>query len=506
MRLAWNMAVAVANSVVVVLISLIALPFYLRFLGMEAYGLIGFYATLQTVLQVLDLGLAPTVSREIAHGAETGGQRRSASLLRTLGVVYLGIAVAIAATIALVAPWIGAHWLQAKALSESTVTQAVALMGVNLACRWPISLYQGALIGSHRLASSAATSMIVNICAAVTTVAVLAWGVRSIQAFFIVQAAFGLLLAVVLRVLAWRAVGERDAPYDFGDLRRVWHFSAWMGGAVIAGLLVSQFDKVVLSRAITLESFAHYMLAVLLVSGLQILTTPTFNTLFPKFSALAARGDWASLEYLYTVVARLFSTSLFALAFAVMFQTESLVSIWLGNARIAADVAPLAAWLAIGSALNGIMVFPYCLQIATGKPKLSFLMAAGLLVVAAPLVLVLAIHYGAIGGAASWAILNVLYLLIGTWLTGREVIRFAGWSWLKRSIAVPLVATLATALLGAWICRALVVGPWVSLGIGAVAALVGMVLGFAGSFAPREFRHIVSMALGDPSPVERRFS
>lgn len=506
MRLAWNMAVAMANSVVVVLISLITLPFYLRFLGMEAYGLIGFYATLQTVLQVLDLGLAPTVSREIAHGAETGQQRRSASLLRSLGVVYVGVAVAIVTIIALIAPWVGANWLQAKAMSESTVTQAVALMGVNLACRWPISLYQGALIGAHRLARSAATSMTINICAAITTIAVLAWGIRSIQAFFVVQAAFGMLQAIVLRVLAWRAVGERDAPYDFGDLRRVWHFSAWMGGVVITGLLVSQFDKIVLSRVVTLESFAHYMLAALLVSGLQILTTPAFNTLFPKFSALVARGDWTSLEYLYTVAARLFSTSLFALAFAVVFQTESLVTIWLGDAKIAADVAPLAAWLAIGSALNGIMIFPYCLQLAAGKPKLAFLTAASLLVVTIPLVLVLAIHYGAIGGAMSWAILNVLYLLIGTWLTGREVIGFAGWLWLKRSISVPLIATLATALLGVWICRVLVVKPWVSLGVGAFAALAGVVLGLVGSFAPREFRHIVDMALGGSPAAERRLS
>src|SRR5688572_6913204 len=119
MRLARNMAAGVANSVVLVLVNLIALPFYLRFLGMEAYGLIGFYATLQAVLQMLDLGLAPTVSRELAHGAETGQQRRSASLLRTLGVVYIGIAVVIFALVALAAPSIGANWLQAKSLPQA---------------------------------------------------------------------------------------------------------------------------------------------------------------------------------------------------------------------------------------------------------------------------------------------------------------------------------------------------------------------------------------------------
>jgi Membrane protein involved in the export of O-antigen and teichoic acid len=506
MRLARNMAAGMTNSVVLVLINLIALPFYLRFLGMEAFGLIGFYATLQTVLQVLDLGLAPTVSHEIAHGAEAGQQRRSASLLRTLGVVYVGVAVAIATIVVLIAPWIGANWLQAKALPESTVTEAVALMGVNLACRWPISLYHGALVGAHRLARSAVTSMTINICAAITTIAVLTWGVRSIQAFFVVQAGFGLMQVIVLRVLAWRVVGERDAPYDFGDLRRVWHFSAWMGGVVIAGLLVSQFDKVVLSRIVTLESFAHYMLAVLLVSGLQILTTPAFNVLFPKFSALIARGDRASLEYLYTAAAQLFVTSLFALAFAVVFQAESLVAIWLGNAKIAADVAPLAAWLAIGSALNGVMIFPYCLQLAAGKPKLAFLIAASLLVMAVPMVLVLAIRYGALGGAVSWTILNALYLFIGTWLTGRKVMAFAGWVWLKRSVLTPLIATFATALLGAWMGRALVVEPWVSLGIGVVAASSGIALGVACSFAPGEFRRIMGMVFGRPTSAERGLS
>lgn len=502
MRLARNMAAGMANSVVVVLINLIALPFYLRFLGTEAYGLIGFYATLQTVLQVLDLGLAPTVSREIAHGTETGQQRRSSSLLRTLGVVYVGVALVIAGLVALAAPWIGANWLQAKSLPDATVTQAVALMGVNLACRWPISLYHGALVGAHRLARSAATSATINILATITTIAVLAWGVRSIQAFFLVQAGFGLLQAIVLRLLARHAVGEQDAPYDFADLRRLSHFSMWMGGVAIVGLLLSQFDKILLSRMVSLESFAHYMLAALLVSGLQIFTVPAFNTLFPKFSALIARGDQKSLEYLYCSGTRLFATVLFALGFAIVFQAQAFVTIWLGDAQIAIDVAPLAAWLAIGSVLNGLMYFPYTLQLATGNSKLAFAIAFALLCSMLPVVLILALQYGAIGGAIGWAAINAVYVAGGTWISGRKVQGFAGWPWLRGSVVIPFAGTLVPALLGAWICRTLAIGPWGAMGIGACSALAGVSLGFAGSFAPREFRRVIGMAIGRPTPAQ----
>lgn len=474
MRLARNMAAGMANSVVVVLINLAVLPFYLRFLGMEAYGLIGFYATLQTVLQVLDLGLSPTISREIAYGAETGQQRRSASLLRTLGVVYIGVALLIAALVAFASTWIGAHWLQAKALPEATVAQAVALMGVNLACRWPISLYHGALVGAHRLARSAATSMTINILAAITTIAVLAWGERSIRAFFVVQAAFGLLQAIVLSVLARRAVGEQDAPYDFAGLRRVLHFSAWMSGIAITSLVFTQLDKALLSRLIDLESFGHYMLAALLVSGLSVLTGPAFNVIYPKFTTLHARDDEAGLAKFYSDTSRMFAAAVFSLALALALHAEAIVTLWTGRADVALRVAPLVALLAVGSALNGLMYFPYALQLATGKPRIPFSINVALLVVALPTIVWLALHRGAIGGALSWAMLGVVYVVVGTIVTGRKVEGFAGPGWLARDIAIPLVLALLPALAGAWISHAFVLSPLVETAIALVAACIGI--------------------------------
>jgi O-antigen/teichoic acid export membrane protein len=482
MRLARNMAAGMANSVVVVLINLVALPFYLRYLGMEAYGLIGFYATLQTILQVLDLGLAPTVSREISHGAETGQQRRSASLLRTLGVVYVGVAVAIATLVALASPWLGAHWLHAEQLSDATIAQAVALMGLNLACRWPISLYQGALVGAHRLALSSSVSMTINIAAAATTIGVLAYGPHSIEAFFVVQAGYGLIHATLLRIVARRVVGERDAPYDFADLRRVWRFSAWMGGIAITSLVFTQLDKALLSKLIPLEDFGHYMLAVLLVSGLQVVTGPAFNVIYPKFTTLIARGDRPTLARFYSDTSRMFAAAVFSLALALILHTDALVTLWTGRADVAMRVAPLVALLATGSALNGIMYFPYALQVASGRPRISFTINLWLLALAAPTIVWLAMRQGAAGGALSWALLGVVYAIVGTLVTGRKIADFAGFRWLLRDIAVPLVLALMPALAGAWLCGVLDASPWVETFIAFLSACIGIVAG--GFYSP----------------------
>ena len=66
MSLRRNLLAGLANSVWSALVSLAVVPFYLKYLGIEAYGLIGFFVTTQAILSLLDMGMAPTINREVA--------------------------------------------------------------------------------------------------------------------------------------------------------------------------------------------------------------------------------------------------------------------------------------------------------------------------------------------------------------------------------------------------------------------------------------------------------
>src|SRR5207248_1594768 len=94
----------------------------------------------------------------------------------------------------------------------------------------------------------------------------------------------------------------------------------------------------------------------------------------------------------------------------------------------------------IGTALNGAMHFPYALQLAYGQTRLPLLINGILMLALVPLITVLALRFGSVGGAASWAILNAIYLLLGTWLTHRVLLRGIGFTWLTRDILAPLAA------------------------------------------------------------------
>src|SRR5205814_1267665 len=72
------------------------------------------------------------------------------NLVRTLEAGYWLIGLGIGVLIATAAPVVAAHWIRAGSISPRTVTHAVMIMGVLSFLQWPISFYQGALMGLRR--------------------------------------------------------------------------------------------------------------------------------------------------------------------------------------------------------------------------------------------------------------------------------------------------------------------------------------------------------------------
>lgn len=448
MNLRRNLLAGLANSGWSALVGFAVVPFYLKYLGMEAYGLIGFFMTAQVMFQLLDMGMAPTINREVARCSASGQLRDAGKLLHTLAVIYWCVAILIGVVVVLLAPVIATHWLKSKDLPGQTVVNALMLMGLVVASRWPIGLYQGALIGAQRMTVSSAVNMSMVTLGSVGAVLILAFVSPTIEAFFTWQAFVGLVYAVTLRKVTWWVIGKSDANrFDTEELKRIWRFTAGMSAIGLTGLVFSQLDKVILSKVLVLEEFGHYMLASVVVSGLYILITPVFNLIYPRFSAFVAKGDLVELKKLYRLGTRLLASILFPLAMFLAIFSEEIVAIWTGDRNLAVSVAPVIALLAAGSALHGVMYFPYALQLANGLTKLPLKINLILMIFQVPLVIIFANRFGAVGGAAAWLLLHSAYLLVGTLLTHQKLLRGHAVSWLLKEVGIPFCFTLASGLL-----------------------------------------------------------
>ncbi|MDQ6962936.1 MAG: oligosaccharide flippase family protein [Mariprofundaceae bacterium] len=486
MNLSRNFLAGLSSSVWVGLVSLASIPFYVSYLGLESYGLIGFFLTLQALFQLLDMGLTPTMNKEVASCEAAGGIQNAGKLLHTLAIIYWVVAGVIALLTMLAAPMIAREWLQLEFLTFETALHAVVLMGIVLACRWPIGLYQGAIIGAQRLIVSSSINIVMVTIVNVGAIAILHFISPTIEAFFLWQAAIGFVYVMVMRWAAWRIIGRlKNLKFSIKDLKRVWLFSAGMFGVTFLGLLLSQVDKVILSRILSLENFSYYMLATVVVNSLFVLISPLFNTIFPRFTALVINNEKDELMMLYRLGTRLFATVLFSLAMFLILCAHDLVLVWMNDADIAMQVAPILSLLIIGSALHGVMYFPYALQLAYGYVRLTLKICMVLVAVMLPLVVFSALQFGAVGAAGAWVALNLLYVFFGTWLTHRYLLEKIGLTWLIQDVGVPLGLATLVGVIGGYFFQGITDSPYLTLFIGMILALISAVLSLASSKALR---------------------
>jgi O-antigen/teichoic acid export membrane protein len=453
-----NLLANFAGTGFAALLQLAFIPLYVRFLGVEAYGLIGFYIMLQAVVQVLDLGLGPTMNREMARYSvlpdKTGEARDFA---RTLEAGYWTFGISAGAIIALSAPLIATRWINVGSLPLPLVQRALLLMGGLAALQLPISFYQGGLMGLQRQVLLNGVKIVMSMIGSGGSVLILWLVSPTITAFLGWQLAMGTVQALILGSCLWRSLpsGGRAPRIAPGLLRNVWRFAVGMSGITISTLVLTQLDKLVLSKLLPLKMFGYYTLATALGNGLYVLITPVFNATFPKLSAMVASRDENGVRELYHLGTQVMAVLVLPVALVTAFFSYEIMALWTGNTETAQYTAPVLTILVIGTAMNGLMNIPYALQLAHGWTRIGFLINIFFVFTIVPSIIILATRYGAVGGATAWAVLNATYIIVGIPLTHRRILPGEAWKWVSQDVAPPLAAALFAAFAG----RQLTVAP-----------------------------------------------
>jgi len=116
-QLKRNIVANFAGNIWQAFMALAFIPLYIKFMGIESYGLIGVFAMIQAMFGVLDMGLSTTLNREMASLSalpDRGQEMRNT--VRTLEVIYWGVALLVGMVVVAISPGVARHWLNAGAL------------------------------------------------------------------------------------------------------------------------------------------------------------------------------------------------------------------------------------------------------------------------------------------------------------------------------------------------------------------------------------------------------
>lgn len=435
-------------------LGILFVPIYLRYVGVEAYGVIGFFASVQAVLSLFDLGLSPSFSREISRltvesSLESAGKVRS--LARTLSVVNWGVTLLVGSILLLLSPLLASQWVNAVNLSVSEVTQCFLLIGVSFAAQFPQGLYNAGLAGLQRQVSSSIILIIFGTLRSVGALAVLALISPTIQAFLLWQTlvAAAQVVATIVTFYAFLPTGATPARFDVSLIKGLSRFAGGNLAIGITSIAVTQSDKLVLSKLVSLEEFGYYSLATMISStALVMLVAAVTKVAFPQFSRLVALAKDDELRRVYHQNSQLVSVLIIPATVVLAVFAREILFAWTGNVLIAERSSAILALYSVGMGINCLLWLPNSMQLAHGWTRLTFYKNVAVIVFFIPFLFWCVSTYGVIGGAASWLALNVVYFVGYVLLMHRRILKGEALRWYFHDIALPLAASLPAALLG----------------------------------------------------------
>lgn len=390
---------------------IVTIPLVTLTLGTEALGLVGVYATLQAILGLFDLGLPVIVNQRLAvmisHNAP---HRERAVFVRTLEFLFWSmVALFVVMGLSLCGP-LAQSWLNVSTLSHANVSLALVVIVFTAALRFPAAFYSNVLFAHDRHIfpnAVAATSAMLR-----TLVALIAlmWFQVGIVGFFVIQLIASVVEIALLAAGAWWLHTHRWVAPQWSLLRDIAPMTGALTIISLTAVVLSQIDKIVLSKLLSLGDFGIYSAAYTLAAGLVTLAYPVGNAVFPDL----ARGFDSIRPVLRRLVDGAVELTILAvvpLGCVMVMQSEALLGLLFLDKPIPQGLGGILSMMALGGIAQAFITLPHLFQVAVGR--IAIVAKINVILILPYVVAVYMAGWNGVNAAATcFAILNITRLFI----------------------------------------------------------------------------------------------
>jgi O-antigen/teichoic acid export membrane protein len=395
-------------------IGIFMLPFYLKYLGAEAYGLVGFFTMLTSIMLLLDMGFSQALTRETAKLKDkVNGLIQIKETLRSVESMIIVLSIVIFLGVFFSSEWIALHWLQVKELNFEVVENCIKLMGFMIAIRWYVSLYNGIILGLEQQVWLNIYKVIISTLRFGGGLVLILFISDDIFYFFIYQT---FIAAIELIILNFKVYDNLlKTKFLLPTVKSIKHIAPFaLSLAYTSGVWIvyTQLDKLLLSHYIPLEKYGYFALVVTISNTIMQFSAPLSQAILPRMTSLLSNNKEKEMLILYRKGISFASIMIFSAVGIISFYSYELLYSWSGNIEAATWASPILFWYVIGSGILAIGAFQYYLQFAHGNLKYHIKMNTIFPIIALPIVFYSVMHYGAIGAAIAWFAIQLAGFLI----------------------------------------------------------------------------------------------
>jgi O-antigen/teichoic acid export membrane protein len=414
-----NALITFAAGVCARVISLAMTPYYLKKIGFEGFGVIGFTTLVTTVLGVFIAGATKTLQRDISI-AHASSPRELSGILKGGIIAFSALAVVLGVIIYLA----GLAWLPSIAADTGFSNQSLSRSLFAISCTLPATVFANCIIAAPAALRDQVwvglQAMLIGIgFAFVTWLSLEQWS--TIDVFYFCQLSGSFLTLVLVGFRLWW-VGKKT----FLRLPQRTTISVWKGkfkktGKLTAvlvlheglGMVISQMDRMIIAAIYPIASLGAYNLGANAARMTSLTVSPIGIVTYPEICALQATGAEGIVvgEYIARVSLVLYIIGCASLIFLIA-AGQKVLELWLGAALVPQEALLCCILLSIGHFSLALAGTFYNVTVAYGKVGYGVYFNLISLLILAPAGFLMVKKFGISGVSMVWMAYGIITLVV----------------------------------------------------------------------------------------------
>ncbi len=401
--LARNSIYNVLGQASPLLVALLVLPFIVRGLGSERFGIFSLAWVILGYFGVFDLGLGRATTK---YAAEALAKRRLndvGTIVWTSATIQFFLGVFGAVLLIVFTPILVERILT---VAPSLITEAKETFYL-LALSVPLMLVSTSLIGALEARQRFDLVNLIRIPSALAVYILSLAGVLlelQLPAIVLLIVLLRVAALLVLLLLNLHVCPElRKFSTSLHMLRTMITYGGWISVSNLVSPVITYFDRFLIGSVVSISAVSYYAAPYEFASKLLVVPTAVVGVLFPAFSTFSATGKTERLQRSLSLSLKYLVALMTPLTAILLIFAEDILRIWLGGEFARAgglvfSILLIAVWL------NAIGYVPFALMQAIGRPDV----AAKYMVIELPIYIavtsVLVLKLGITGAALAWCL------------------------------------------------------------------------------------------------------
>ncbi len=412
--IAKNALINLIGQALPLLVAVIAMPFVVRGLGTERFGLLSLAWVVMGYFTIFDLGLGRATTKFVAEALGKGEGGRVSQIIWTAVTVQaimgaIGALALFGLTDLLVN---GILNIPNDLLDEARLTFHLLALGI------PVVMITSSFSGVLEAAQRFALVNAIRIPSSTLTYLLplvglyLGMGLPGIVALILLARLFSLIALIIIDLRIDPKLREYSGSLEI--LPRLFCYGGWITISSIVSPILVYLDRFLIGSILTMAAVAYYTAPYEAVTRISIIALSLSMTLFPAISALEGAKDKQKLGSVFARAIKFIFITTGPVVVVIWLFSGEILQIWLGDDFLIESKVAMQL-LSAGILINSLAHVPYALLQGGGRPDLP----AKFHLIELPAYIVLAwflvTEFGIAGAAGAWTLRVTVDALLLFW-------------------------------------------------------------------------------------------